>query len=116
LSFTSALALDAPSRAIVPVPNAFIAVGLSASSSVCLDDHNFMLWKGLTVPALPGAGLYGNLDGTAAAPAKTIKEGIGDAAMDVPNPEYSRRWVINHRFLSFLLGSMDVWARHQHIR
>jgi hypothetical protein len=64
-----------------------------------------MLWKGLTVPALAGAGLHGHLDGTAAAP--TIKEGIGDAAVDVPNPEYSRWWVTDQRVLSFLLSSME---------
>jgi hypothetical protein len=34
-----------------------------------------MLWKGLTVPSLAGADLHGHLDGTAAAPDKTIKEG-----------------------------------------
>jgi hypothetical protein len=33
-----------------------------------------MLWKGLTVPSLAGADLHGHLDGTVAAPDKTIKE------------------------------------------
>jgi hypothetical protein len=84
-------------------------VGLSTSSgvSVRVDAHNFMLWKGLTVPALTGAGLHGHLDGTAAAPTQTIKEGTGDAAVDVRNPEYSRWWVTDQRVLSFLLGSME---------
>jgi hypothetical protein len=66
-----------------------------------------MLWKGLTMPALARAGLHGHLDGTAAAPTPTIKEGTGDAAVDVPNPEYSRWWVMDQRVLSFLLGSME---------
>jgi hypothetical protein len=66
-----------------------------------------MLWKGLTVPALAGAGLHGHLDGTAAAPTQTIKGGTGDSAVDVPNPEYSRWWVTDQRVLSFLLGSME---------
>jgi hypothetical protein len=85
--------LASPSRAIISVPNASTIVGLSTSSSVSvrLDAHNFMLWKGL--PALAGAGLHGHLDGTAAAPATTIKEGTGDAAVDVPNPKYSHWWV-----------------------
>jgi hypothetical protein len=47
------------------------------------------LLKGFTVPALAGAGLHDHLDGTTAALAKTIKEGTGDAAVDVPNLEYS---------------------------
>jgi hypothetical protein len=95
MSSTSALALATPSRAIVSVPNASTAVGLSASSSVSvrLHTHNFMLWKGLTVPALAGTGLHGHLDGTAEVPANTIKEGTGDAIVYVPNPEYSCWWV-----------------------
>jgi hypothetical protein len=74
MSSTSALALASPSGAIVSVPNASTSVGLSASSSISvrLDAHNLMLWKGLTAPALTGAGLQGHLDGTAAAPTQTI--------------------------------------------
>jgi hypothetical protein len=124
---TSALVLASPSVTIVSVPNASSAIGLSASSSVSvrLNTHNFMLWKGLTVPTLVGAGLHDHLDGTAVAPTKTIKEGTGDAAVNIPNPEYSCWWVTDQRVLSFLLGSkepiiaclligcmsaMDVWA------
>jgi histone deacetylase 1/2 len=66
-----------------------------------------MMWKGLTVPTLAGAGLHSHLDGTAAAPTQTIKEGTSDAAVDIPNPEYSRWWVTDQRVLSFLLGSME---------
>jgi hypothetical protein len=70
MSSTSVLALASPSGAIVSVPNASTSVGLSASSSVSvrLNAHNFMLWKGLTVPALTDASLHGHLDGTAVAP------------------------------------------------
>jgi histone deacetylase 1/2 len=109
MSSTFALTLASPSGAIISVPNASIFVGLSASSgvSVLLDAQNFMLWKGLTVPALAGAGLHGHLDGTAAAPTQTIKEGTSDATVDVHNPEYSCRWVTDQRVLSFLLGSME---------
>jgi hypothetical protein len=110
MSSTSALALATPSRAIVSVPNASPAVGLSASSSVSvhLHTHNFMLWKRLTVPALAGIGLHGHLDGTAEAPANTINKGTGDAVVYVPNSEYSRWWVTGQRVFSFLLGSMDT--------
>jgi hypothetical protein len=100
---------------IVSVPSASTAVGLSASFgvSVRLDAHNFMLWKGLMVPAHAGAGLHGHLDGTAAAPTQTIKEGTSDAAVDVPNPEYSRWWVMDQRVLSFLLSSMEPVIAYQ---
>jgi hypothetical protein len=54
-----------------------------------------MLWKGLTLPSLAGAGLHGHLNGTATAPDKTIKEGTSDAAMDVPNSEHTRWWIID---------------------
>jgi hypothetical protein len=109
MSSSSALALASPSGAIVPIPNVSTAAGLSASFSISvrLDAHNFMLWRGLTVTTLVGAVLHGHLDGTATAPTKTIKEGTGDAAVDVPNPEYSRWWVMDERVLSFFLGSME---------
>jgi hypothetical protein len=97
MSSSSALALVSPSGAIISVPNASSTAGLSASSSISvrLDAHNFMLWMGLTVLALAGGGLHGHLDSTAAAPAKTIKEGTDDGAVDVPNPEYARWWVMD---------------------
>jgi histone deacetylase 1/2 len=87
---------------IVFASNASTIVGLSASPSICLDAHNFMLWKGLTMPSLVGAGLHRHLDSTAAARDMTIKEGV-----DVPNPEYTRRWITDQRVLSFLFGSME---------
>jgi histone deacetylase 1/2 len=93
---------------IVSVPNASTAVGLSASSFVHLDAHNFMLWKRLTMPALAGAGLHGHLKGTSAASAKTITEGTSNVTVDVPNPEYSLWWVMDQRVLSFLLSSMEL--------
>jgi hypothetical protein len=89
MSSTLTLVLASPSGAIVSVPNASTFASLFASSSVSvrLDAYNFVLWKRLTLPALAGAILHGHLDGTAAAPTQTIKEGTGDAAVDVPNPE-----------------------------
>jgi hypothetical protein len=39
--------------------------------------------------SIAGAGLHGHLDGPAAAPNKTIKEGTSDVAMDIPNQEYT---------------------------
>jgi hypothetical protein len=75
--------------------------------SVRINAHNFVLWKGLTMPAFAGIGLHDHLDGTAVALTHTIKEGTGDAIVDVPNPEYSCWWVMDQRVLSFLLGSME---------
>jgi hypothetical protein len=75
--------------------------------AVRLDATNFTLWKGLTLPNLSGAGLHGHLDGTNAAPAKTLKQGAGDAAVDVPNPAYHQWWTVDQRVLGLLLGSME---------
>jgi hypothetical protein len=53
------LQLAAPLGVIISASNATTVglVGLSTSRSVRLDAHNFMLWKGLTVPSLAGADL-----------------------------------------------------------
>jgi hypothetical protein len=77
------------------------------ASAVRLDATNFTLWKGLTLPNLSGAGLHGHLDGTNAAPAKTLKQGAGDDAVDVPNPAYHQWWTVDQRVLGLLLGSME---------
>jgi hypothetical protein len=89
--------LASPSGTIVSFPNTSTAIGLSASSSIYvrLDAQTFMFWKGLIMPALAGACLHGHLDGTTAAMANTIKEGTGEATVEVPNPEYSRWWVMD---------------------
>jgi hypothetical protein len=63
------------------------------SIPVRLDRGNFMLWKGLTLPNLSGADLHGHLDESVVTPEKTITEGEGDKAMDIPNPEYHRWWI-----------------------
>jgi histone deacetylase 1/2 len=59
------------------------------------------------VSSLARAGLHSHLNGSAAAPDKTIKEGTGDATVDVPNPKYTRWWITDQRVLIFLLGSME---------
>jgi hypothetical protein len=58
-------------------------------------------------PAVAGAGLFGYLDGIEAAPPKKITEGMGDAAVEVPNPAYTRWWVADQKVLSLVLGSME---------
>ena len=47
---------------------------------VRLNRGNFPLWRTLVITNLSGASLHGFLDGSAAAPAKTITEGTDDAA------------------------------------
>ena len=103
---TSSQQLSTSAGALVSAPAAPATSGI-AQPAVRLDATNFMLWKGLTFPNLAGAGFYGYLDGTMAAPAKTIKQGSGEAAVDVPNPAYTSWWVTDQRVLGLLLGSME---------
>ena len=66
-----------------------------------------MLWKGVAIPVLAGASYHGHLDGTTAAPAKTLTQGTGDAATTVANPEYLRWWTQDQKVKGLLLSSMD---------
>jgi hypothetical protein len=75
MSSFSALQLAASSSAIVSASSVSTAIGLSLSPSVCLDSHNFMVWKELTMSSLAGAGLHGYLDGTETSLAKMIRGG-----------------------------------------
>jgi hypothetical protein len=52
-----------------------------------------MLWKGLPLPSLAGAGLHGHLDGTEADQDKTITQRTGHAVVEVTNLAYTR-WCI----------------------
>ncbi|XP_071676958.1 uncharacterized protein [Lolium perenne] len=65
------------------------------------------VWRTLSLPNFSGAGLHGYLDGTMAAPTKTIVEGTGDAAVTVANPAYAAWWTQDQRVLGLLLSSMD---------
>jgi hypothetical protein len=75
MSSSSALQLSASSSTIVSVSIVSTAIGLSPSPSVCLDSHNFMVWKEMTMPSLAGGGLHGDLDGTETSLAKMIRGG-----------------------------------------
>ena len=86
------------SGAIVSSPVASIPAALAVPTiSVRLGRHNFMFWGGITSTVLAGANLHGHLDGTKAAPAKTLVVGTGDAATTVANPEYHQWWVQDQR-------------------
>ena len=95
----SPLSVSAPVTSIPAMAIPPVAVRLNSS--------NFMLWRGLTLPNLCGAHLHGFLDNSVPAPAKTIIEGIGAAAKDVPNPEYARWWALDQKVIGALLSSMD---------
>jgi hypothetical protein len=99
---TGALQLSSSIGALPVAPPALIS-----APAVRLDATNFTLWKGLTLPNLSGAGLHGHLDGTEEAPAKTIKHGTGDDAVEVTNLAYTRWWTTDQRVLGLLLGSME---------
>ena len=101
-----ALQLSTQLGPIVSAPAATVAAALPPPA-VRLDRSNFMLWRTLTLPNFSGAGLHGHLDGTAAAPTKTITEGTGDAAVTKANPEYAAWWTQDQRVLGLLLGSMS---------
>ena len=75
--------------------------------TVRLDRTNFILWRALILPNFAGAGLHGYLDGTVAAPPRTLTEGQGDAARIVPNPAYTAWWTQDQRVLGLLLGAME---------
>ena len=105
---SSALSTGQTAGALVSSPVATIPAALAVPTiSVRLGRHNFMLWGGITSTVLAGANLHGHLDGTKAAPAKTLVVGTGDAATTVANPEYHQWWVQDQRVKGLLLTSMD---------
>ena len=85
-------------------PDATTAAAVTISiplPAVRLNRSNFMLWRTLSLPNLSGSGLHGHLDGTTAAPVKTIVEGT------VANPAYAAWWKQDQRVLGLLLSSME---------
>ena len=66
-----------------------------------------MLWRGLILPNLYSTHLHDFLHNFMPSLAKTIIEGIGAAAKDVPNPEYAHWWALDEKVIRALLSSMD---------
>jgi hypothetical protein len=87
-------------------PPALTAAPTVPPVGIRLDRNNFALWRALTLTNISGASLHGYLDGTMAAPAKTITEGTGDAARQVDNPAYGTWWTQDQKVLGVLLSSM----------
>ena len=77
------------------------------SPDVRLNRSNFMLWRGLTLPNLPGTGLHVNLNSSTAVPPQTITKGAGDKEVTTVNPEYGRWWMQDEKVLGVVLGSME---------
>jgi hypothetical protein len=75
---SGAIQTSQTSGALVSSPISSVPAGVVPTVPVRLDSTNFMLWKGLALPNLSGAGLRGHLDGTDVEPPMTIKQGTGD--------------------------------------
>jgi hypothetical protein len=71
------------------------SLNLSAPPSEKLTPSNYPMWRAQILPAIRGAQLVGLLDGTNAAPAKTLvvaptdKEKESTKSTMVPNPAYA---------------------------
>ncbi|XBI67178.1 hypothetical protein VPH35_046581 [Triticum aestivum] len=102
LTTLNAGTLSAGSSTSAPIS----VTSLGSLITLRLTRDNFLLWKTQAVPALAANGLFGYVAGTAAAPPHTIKEGTGDAAVDVANPEFLRWYQQDQLVMIALLGSM----------
>ena len=104
---TSALQTSDVAGALVSSSTHTTAGAIAPTIPVRLDHSNFMLWKGLLLPNLSGAGLHGHLDGTVPAPAKEITQGAGDKAVTIANVAYHHWWTQDQKVLGFLLSAME---------
>src|SRR4051812_8047182 len=91
---------------VVTPPATTASTATAPTTGVRLDRGNFPLWRTLTVTHLSGASLHGYLDGSVAAPAKTVSQGTGDATTTVANPAYATWWTQDQKVLGMLLSSM----------
>jgi hypothetical protein len=88
------------------------AIHLGEPPSEKLMRANYPLWRAQVLPAIRGAQLIGLLDGTDAAPAKTLLVAPADSDKDgtpktVPNPEYGSWLSRDQTVLSYLLKSLS---------
>ena len=102
-SSSSAITVSAP---VIEPPSASSTTLVIPTIAVRLNSNNFMLWRALSVPNFAGVRLHGFLDGSAKAPAKTMTQGIGDAATTVTNPDYAQWWTLDQNVLGHILSSM----------
>jgi hypothetical protein len=95
---TSTIVLSSPSLSGPSIGNAII---------VRLSRDNFFLRRAQTAPVLHGHQLFGYVDGSIMAPAKTITEGSGHSAIQVANPKYAHWYAQDQIILSALVTSMN---------
>ncbi|CAN6278793.1 unnamed protein product [Urochloa humidicola] len=72
-----------------------------------LTRNNFPLWKAQVMPAIRGAQLEGFLDGTVAAPAKTIEVTVDGKKLMQPNDEYAKWIASDQQVLGYLLSTLS---------
>jgi len=81
---------------------------LGQSVSEKLTRYNFLFWKAQILPPLRGAQLDGLLDGSRAAPTKTIDVEAADKSIKkVDNPEYALWVAQDQQVLGYLLNSLS---------
>ena len=85
-----------------------VGLNLGAPPTEKLARGNYLLWKAQVMPALRGAQVTGLLDGSDAAPPKTIEVTKADKTTALePNPLYGSWIAKDQQVLSYLLNSMS---------
>ena len=86
-----------------------VSLNLGALPSEKLTKTNFILWKAQVMPGLRGAQVTGLLDGSDAAPPKTVQQQqVDKTTAPVPNPLYAQ-WILkDQQVLSHLLNSLSM--------
>uniref|UniRef100_A0ACD5TCP1 Uncharacterized protein n=1 Tax=Avena sativa TaxID=4498 RepID=A0ACD5TCP1_AVESA len=85
-----------------------LSAALGSPPSQKLTRANFLYWKTLVYPPLRGAQALGLLDGTDAAPAKTLEaEDDNQKKITIPNPAYAAWLSRDQTVLGFLVNSLS---------
>ncbi|XP_073360779.1 uncharacterized protein [Aegilops tauschii subsp. strangulata] len=85
------------------------ALNLGAPPTEKLTKTNYILWKAQVMPGLRGAQVTGLLDGTDAAPPKTVQQQQADKTVAMaPNPLYAQWISRDQQVLSHLLNSLSM--------
>ena len=84
-----------------------VGLNLGAPPTEKLARGNYLLWKAQVLPALRGAQVTGLLDGSDAAPPKTVEIAKADKTTAIePNPLYGPWIAKDQQVLSYLLNSL----------
>ena len=84
-----------------------VVLNLGAPPTEKLARGNYLLWKAQVMPALRGAQVTGLLDGSDAAPPKTVEVTKADKTTAIePNPLYGPWLSKDQQVLSYLLNSL----------